>query len=72
MEDTVRRDLKAWNINQEFATDRRRLKGVCMLSARPATVHCDMVVKDVKGDEMRVTILIIVCHAGKWYVRLPI
>ena len=32
----------------------------------------DMVVKDEKGDEMRVTILIIVCHAGKWFVRLAI
>ena len=26
MEDTVRRDLKAWNIREEWATDRERWK----------------------------------------------
>ena len=27
--DTVRRDLKAWNIREEWATDRERWKGLC-------------------------------------------
>ena len=27
--DTVRMDLKAWNIKEEWATDRERLKGLC-------------------------------------------
>ncbi len=27
--DTVRRDLKAWNIREEWATDRERWEGLC-------------------------------------------
>ena len=27
--DTARRDLKAWNIKEEWATDRERWKGLC-------------------------------------------
>ena len=27
--DTVRRDLKAWKIREEWATDRERWKGLC-------------------------------------------
>ena len=27
--DTVRRDLKAWKIKEEWATDRKRWKGLC-------------------------------------------
>ena len=27
--DTVRRDLKAWNIREEWATDREQWKGLC-------------------------------------------
>ena len=27
--DTVRRDLKAWNIREEWATNRERWKGLC-------------------------------------------
>ena len=29
LKDTVRRELKAWNIREEWATDRERWKGLC-------------------------------------------
>ena len=35
--DTVRRDLKAWNIREEWATDRERWKGLC----KTHTAHGD-------------------------------
>ena len=47
--DTVRRDLKAWNIKEEWATDRERSRKVSD-SARPATPNRETAAKGEKGN----------------------
>ena len=46
--DTVRRDLKAWNIKVECATDRERWKGLCKTCYPTATPNRETAAKGEK------------------------
>ena len=60
MEDTVRRDTRAWIIREESATDRERWK----VSARPATLQREMAAKDEKGEKS-------IFYKGKSWSKSP-
>ena len=48
--DTIRRDMTAWSIKEEWATDRTKWKSLC---ARPATPHRETAAKGEKGEKQR-------------------
>ena len=50
--DTVKRDMKAWSIKEEWATDREKWRSLCKTRYGGATPHRETAAKGKKGKKL--------------------